>query len=58
MFAQQIGLDMKEKDVEDLVETVEVTDEIDEEQQIRDEVRILACFLFSSHIDAYISLKD
>jgi hypothetical protein len=58
MFAQQIGLDMKEKDVEDLVETVEVTDEIDEEQQIRDEVRILVCFLFSSHLDAYISLKD
>jgi len=58
MFAQQIGLDMKEKDVEDLVETVEVTDEIDEEQQIRDEVRILVCFLFLSHLKAYISLKD
>jgi AdoMet-dependent rRNA methyltransferase SPB1 len=37
----QIGLEVKEKDVEDLVETAEVTDELDEEQQIRNEVCIV-----------------
>lgn len=36
----QIGLEVKAKDVEDLVETVEITDEVDEEQEIRNEVRI------------------
>ncbi|OJA10784.1 hypothetical protein AZE42_00274 [Rhizopogon vesiculosus] len=38
---EEIGLEVKEKDVEDLVETVEVIDEVDEEQQIRNELERL-----------------
>ncbi|OAX44719.1 FtsJ-domain-containing protein [Rhizopogon vinicolor AM-OR11-026] len=38
---EEIGLEVKEKDIEDLVETVEVTDEVDEEQQIRNELERL-----------------
>jgi len=37
----QIGLDVKAKDAQDLTETVEITDEVDEEQQIRNEVCVL-----------------
>ena len=34
----QLGIDVKSKDTEDLTETVEITEEVDEEQQISDEV--------------------
>jgi hypothetical protein len=34
----QIGLETKNKHVEDATETVQVTEEVDEEQQIEDEV--------------------
>ncbi|KAG2159968.1 Spb1 C-terminal domain-containing protein [Suillus bovinus] len=38
---QEIGLDVKAKDTQDVTETVEITDEVDEEQQIRDELERL-----------------
>ncbi|KAG2118418.1 Spb1 C-terminal domain-containing protein [Suillus clintonianus] len=38
---QEIGLDVKAKDAQDVIETVEITDEVDEEQQIRDELERL-----------------
>jgi len=34
----QLGLDVKNKPTEELTETVEVVEEVDEEQQIQDEV--------------------
>jgi AdoMet-dependent rRNA methyltransferase SPB1 len=34
----QIGLDVKTKHADELTETVEITEEVDEEQQIQDEV--------------------
>ncbi|KAG1755177.1 Spb1 C-terminal domain-containing protein [Suillus paluster] len=38
---QEIGLDVKAKDAQDLTETVEITDDVDEEQQIRNELERL-----------------
>lgn len=38
---QEIGLDVKAKDTQDVTETVEITDEVDEEQQIRNELERL-----------------
>ncbi|KAG0708967.1 Spb1 C-terminal domain-containing protein [Suillus ampliporus] len=38
---QEIGLDVKAKDAQDLIETVEITDDVDEEQQIRNELERL-----------------
>ncbi|KAG1783842.1 Spb1 C-terminal domain-containing protein [Suillus placidus] len=38
---QEIGLDVKAKDTQDVTETVEITDEADEEQQIRNELERL-----------------
>jgi hypothetical protein len=40
----QIGLETKNKPVEDATEMVEVTEDIDEDQQIEDEVRPLILF--------------
>ncbi|KAG2366640.1 FtsJ-domain-containing protein [Suillus spraguei] len=38
---QEIGLDVKAEDTQDITETVEITDEVDEEQQIRNELERL-----------------
>ncbi|KAG1899114.1 Spb1 C-terminal domain-containing protein [Suillus fuscotomentosus] len=38
---QEIGLDVKAKDTQDVTETVEITEEVDEEQQIRNELERL-----------------
>ncbi|KAG1801518.1 Spb1 C-terminal domain-containing protein [Suillus plorans] len=38
---QEIGLDIKAKDTQDVTETVEITEEVDEEQQIRNELERL-----------------
>jgi AdoMet-dependent rRNA methyltransferase SPB1 len=40
----QIGLDVKTKHAEELTETVEITEEVDEEQQIQEEVTFYFCF--------------
>ncbi|KAG1826047.1 Spb1 C-terminal domain-containing protein [Suillus subaureus] len=38
---QEIGLDVKAEDTQDVTETVEITDDVDEEQQIRNELERL-----------------
>lgn len=35
---EELGLDVSTKNVEEATETVEITEEVDEEQQIQDEV--------------------
>lgn len=37
----QVGLDVKTKLVEDMTEVVEITEEVDEEKEIEDEVLLL-----------------
>lgn len=44
LINSQLGVDVKEKPTEELTEVVEVTEEVDEEQKIEDEVSKLCYF--------------